>query len=266
MIRLLACDLDGTLADRDGHIGDATVAALERARRRGILTVLATGRLPFALPPFLDRLGITTEPFIAAQGALIGYRDGRLLRRLTLATDVARAAAVVAHRWGAGMAYFHEDEILIDRYVFPPEQYEAWFGHHGRLVPDAVERLDGRLIKFMAIHPRVEVIPDLIMALRTELGTRAEVVRSWHHFVEGTTPGADKGAALAWLCDRLGIRREEVLAIGDGGNDVTMLRWAGYSAAPADADPAALAVAGWVAPPMSQQPVAAALAHFLDDG
>ncbi|MCS7039247.1 MAG: HAD family hydrolase [Anaerolineae bacterium] len=262
-IRLLACDLDGTLADRDGRIGDATVAALARARRRGILTVLATGRLPFALPPFLDRLGITTEPFIAAQGALIGYRDGRLLRRLALATDVARAAAVVAHRLGAGMAYFHEDEILIDRYVFPPEQYEVWFGHHGRLVPDAVERLDGRLIKFMAIHPQVEVVPDLVTALRTELGGRAEVVRSWHHFVEGTTPGADKGAALAWLCARLGIGRDEVLAIGDGGNDVTMLRWAAYSAAPADADPAALAVAGWVAPPLDAQPVAAALAHFL---
>jgi Cof subfamily protein (haloacid dehalogenase superfamily) len=262
-IRLLACDLDGTLADRDGHIGDATVAAWDRARRRGILTVLATGRLPFALPPFLDRLGITTEPIIAAQGALIGYRDGCLLRRLALATAVARKAAVVAHRLGAGMAYFHEDEILIDRYVFPPEQYTAWFGHHGRLVPDAEERLDGRLIKFMAIHPQEARIPELVAALRAALGPHAEVVRSWHHFVEGTTPGADKGAALAWLCDRLGIGREEVLAIGDGGNDVTMLRWAGYSAAPADADPAALSVAGWVAPPLAAEPVAAALAHFL---
>lgn len=266
-IRLIACDLDGTLADHDGHISDEALVALDRARSQGILVVVATGRLPFVIGPFLDRLRMTTEPFITAQGALIGYRDGRILRRLTLDAAVARDAAAVARELGAGMAFFHDDLIIVDGYAFPPEQYEAWFGQHGRLDPAAAEQLDGHLIKFMAIHPDVEAVPTLVAALQTALGPRAEITRSWHHFVEGTTPGANKGAALAWLCERLGVGQDEVLAMGDGGNDITMLRWAGHSAAPANADPAALAAAGWIAPPLlpgkSPHPAAAALAHFL---
>lgn len=267
MIRLLACDLDGTLAGQNGHIGDEALAALARARRQGILVVVATGRLPFVIGHFLDRLGVTTEPFIAAQGALIGYRDGRILRRLTLDAAVARDAARVGRALGAGMAFFHEDSIIVDGYAFPPKQYEIWFGQHGQVDPAAAERLDSHLIKFMAIHPDVDAVPNLVTALRTALGPRAEVTRSWHHFVEGTTPGADKGAALAWLCGRLGFAKDEVIAMGDGGNDVSMLRWAGHSAAPANADPAALAAARWIAPPLidgeASHPVAAGLAHFL---
>jgi Cof subfamily protein (haloacid dehalogenase superfamily) len=266
-IRLLACDLDGTLADHHGHISDEAVAALDRARAEGILLVVATGRLPFVIGPFLDRLDVSAEPFITAQGALIGHRDGRILRRLTLDAAIAREAAAIARAWGAGMAFFHEDQIIVDGYAFPPAQYEAWFGQHGRLEAAAAAHLDGDLIKFMAIHPDVEAVPALVDGLRAALGPRAEITRSWHHFVEGTTPGADQGAALAWLCARLGVARDEVLALGDGGNDVTMLRWAGQSAAPANGDPAALAVAGWVAPPLlpgtSPHPAAASLAHFL---
>lgn len=262
-IRLLACDLDGTLADHDGHISAESVAALARARSQGILVVVATGRLPYVIGPFLDRVGVTTEPFVAAQGALIGYRDGRILRRLTLDPNVARQAAAIARDLGADVGFFQEDQIMIDGHAFAPEQYETWFGGHAHPDPDTAGRLDGRLIKFMAIHPNVDAVPHLVATLRDVLGPRADVTRSWHHFVEATAPGADKGAALAWLCARFGITANEVLAIGDGGNDVTMLRWAGKSAAPVDADPAALAAARWPAPPLSQHPVAASLAHYL---
>lgn len=274
-IRILASDLDGTLADHSGHIRDEALDALDRARRQGILVVVATGRLPFVIGPFLDRLGVTTEPFIAAQGALIGHRDGRILRRLTLDAAVAREAALVARDLGAGMAFFQDDHIVVDGYAFPPEQYEAWFGQHGTMDPDIAAKLDGHLIKFMAIHPDVEAVPSLVASLRSALGPRADVTRSWHHFVEGTTPGADKGAALAWLCERLGVTRDEVLAVGDGGNDISMLQWAGQSAAPADADPTARAAARWIAPPIAlptaaalqsgpaPHPVAASLAYYL---
>ncbi|RME85647.1 MAG: HAD family phosphatase [Caldilineae bacterium] len=262
-IRLLACDLDGTLADHDGRISDAAVAALARARAEGVMVVVATGRLPFVIEGFLDRLGVEHEPIIAAQGALVQYRNGLVLRRLLLDADVARRARTLVAPYGAGTAYFSEDALYVDRLVASPEQYEAWFGFRARIEPDAIERLQGHLIKFMAIHPDPEVVPEILETLKRHLGGEADITRSWHWFVEGTSPGADKGAALAWLCERLEISPREVLAIGDGGNDVTMLRWAGASAAPADADPAARAAASWLAPPLAEDPVPAALKHFL---
>ncbi len=261
--RLLAVDLDGTLANHDGHIGQASVTAIQRARAAGITVVVATGRIYTVITHYLDRIGVTDEPIISAQGALISYRDGRVLRRLPLDVDVARRAAEIAAPLGAGMAYFTETQIIVDRFVVEPERYQAWFGGIARLHPNAVDGLNGHLIKFMAIQKNPELVPALLDALKQQLGSRADITRSWDWFVEGTTPGADKGASLAWLCGRLNIHQEEVLAIGDGGNDVTMLRWAGYSAAPADADPAALAVADWVAPPLEEHPVAVMIDRFI---
>ena len=262
-IRLIACDLDGTLATRDGFIHPESIAALRRAREKGILVVIATGRMPMTLGHYLDQLGVTNEPIIAAQGALVVHRDGRVLRRLTLPAEVAREAARLAKPLGAGMAYFTENHILVDSYVFSPDQYALWFGAWAELQPDALMQINDRLIKFMAIHADESAIPHLLETLRRHLGHRADITRSWHHFVEGAAPGADKGSALAWLCGQLNIPRDEVLAIGDGGNDVTMLQWAGYSAAPADGDPAALAAAQWIAPPIDKRPLAKTLAHFL---
>jgi hypothetical protein len=262
-IRLLACDLDGTLADHDGHISDESVAALARARSQGVQVVVATGRLPFAIHSFLDRIGVTDEPMITGQGALIGYRDGRVLRRLHLDARVALQATRIAADLGAGMAYFTESEILVDRFVYPRERYEAWFGEHLVYDPAAADRLNGHLIKFIALHPDLNAVPHVATSLSAALAGVADVTQAWVYFVEGTTPGADKGAALAWLCARLGIDRSEVLAAGDAGNDITMLRWAGQSAAPADGHPSALAAAGWVAPPLPEHPVAATLAYYL---
>ena len=262
-IKLLACDLDGTLADHEGFISDVAVAALSRARAEGIQTVIATGRIYTVISPFLDRVGITVEPVISAQGALVTYRDGQILRRLTLDTAVARQATTIAHDFDASMAYFSEKGIMVDSYKTSPEQYQAWFGGDARLVADPLSLLDHNFIKFMAIHDDTAVVPRLLQALREGLDGHADITRSWHWFVEGTTPGADKGAALAWLCERRGIKRDEVLAIGDAGNDVTMLQWAGHSAAPESGDPNAHAAAGWIAPPISEEPVAATLQYFL---
>ncbi len=262
-IRLIACDLDGTIANHEGYISDESVAALARARSQGILVVVATGRLPFAIPHFLDRIGVTDEPMITGQGALIAFRDGRVLRRLTLDPQVALQATTVALAMGASMAYFTEREILVDSFVHPRAHYESWFGNHLVYDPLATGKLDGHLIKFIAVHPDPDVVPHLAAALSAALDGAADVTQSWVYFVEGTTPGADKGAALAWLCEQLGIDRSEVLAIGDAGNDVTMLRWAGCSAAPADGHASARDAAGWVAPPLAEHPVAAALAHYL---
>jgi Cof subfamily protein (haloacid dehalogenase superfamily) len=262
-LRLLACDLDGTIANHAGHISDESLAAIRRARAENVLVVIATGRLYTIIDPFLDRLGVTGEPIISAQGALISHRDGRVLRRLTLDAAVAKEAAGIAGELGAGMVYFTERRIVADKLMVSQEQYQAWFGNRAHHDPQALEKLDSRLIKFMAIHNDPAVVPTILAELKRHLGSRADITRSWDWFVEGTAPGADKGAALAWLCQRLAIDREDVLSIGDGGNDVTMLQWAGIGVAPASGAPDAIAAADWVAPPIEEHPVAAAVARFL---
>jgi Cof subfamily protein (haloacid dehalogenase superfamily) len=261
-MKLLACDIDGTLADDHGVISDESMAAINRVRAQGVLLVPATGRMPNTIDHFLDRLEITTEPIIAAQGALVTHRNGAVLRRLTIDRALIREGAAIGRQHGAAIAYFTEHELIMDRSALNPLQDAAWMGSNLRYESDPLAHLNGDLIKIIAYHPDPGAVPDLLADMQARLGTRADVTRSHRWFVEVCAPGADKGSALAWLCGTLGVGRDEVLAIGDGGNDVSMLRWAGMSAAPASGDPDAIAAAKWTAPPIAEHPVVATLAHF----
>ena len=265
-IKLLACDIDGTLADDHGVISDESLAAIDHVRAQGVLLVPATGRMPNTIDHFLDRLAITTEPIIAAQGAIVTYRDGTVLRRMTIDRALIREGAAIGRRHGAAIAYFTDHELIMDRPALDPEQDAAWMGANLRYESDPLAHLDDDLIKIIAYHPDPQAVPDLLADMRAHLGKRADVTRSHRWFVEVCAPGADKGSALARLCETLGIDRADVLAIGDGGNDVSMLRWAGMSAAPASGDPDAIAAAQWTAPPIEEHPVVATLAHFLGWG
>jgi hypothetical protein len=90
-----------------------------------------------------------------------------------------------------------------------------------------------------------------------------EIVRSHANFVEGNPLGVSKGDALRRLADHLGIPREQVMAIGDQGNDVAMIAWAGVGVAMGNGAPAAKAVAHWIAPSLSANGAAVAIEHFI---
>ena len=77
-IRLVALDVDGTLLTSDHRVTEATRAAIDRVRARGVEVLLATSRAPCALRTVLDALGLL-EPavFVSCQGALLGSYDPR---------------------------------------------------------------------------------------------------------------------------------------------------------------------------------------------
>ena len=263
-IKLIASDLDGTLVDRQGRIDEREIEALRRARSLGITVVIATGRMPTIIDHFLDRLEVgPSDPVVGAQGAVIARRDGRILRTLTIPREVAVQGAAIAREFGAVPVFYGPNVILMERVAFSPEEDAYWLGETLRYDADALAHLDGDLVKILAVHPDESVVPQLLAAFRAAFGDRADVVQSWHWFVEAVNKEANKGAAIAWVASTMGISREEVLAIGDAGNDVSMLRWAGIGVAPADASPEARAAADWIAPPLGEHPVAAALARFL---
>jgi hydroxymethylpyrimidine pyrophosphatase-like HAD family hydrolase len=82
--------------------------------------------------------------------------------------------------------------------------------------------------------------------LRAYIGDEATLFTSKPYFAEILPPGADKGSALAWVAQRAGIAREEVMAFGDSMNDEAMIRWAGVGVAMVNGDPRIKAAASAV--------------------
>lgn len=266
MIKLFATDLDGTLVDRQGHIAEEDIIALRRARQLGVTVVVATGRMPTVIDHFLDRLETTAdEPVVGAQGAVVASRNGDILHTLTLPRDIAEEGAVSARNHGAIPVFYTTHEVIMERVAFSLEEDAYWLGSHLRYEPDALAHLDDDLVKMLAVNPDENAVPALLADFRQRFDDRADVVRSWHWFVEVVNKDANKGAAIAWIANQLHIKRGEVLAIGDAGNDVSMLKWAGHGVAPADAAPEARSAADWVAPPLLEHPVAATLQRYVFD-
>ena len=103
----------------------------------------------------------------------------------------------------------------------------------------------------------------LTAELQVQVGDRLTVMRSHPLFVEVTSPNVSKGKALAFLADWYGIPRAETIAVGDSGNDLSMIEWAGLGVAVANATPEVLAAADWIAPPVSENGVVAVIERFI---
>jgi hypothetical protein len=105
---------------------------------------------------------------------------------------------------------------------------------------------------------------DDVLDTFTELyGWRLQVTKSHPRFTEFTNIECSKGRALAFLAEHYGIARDEVMAIGDGNNDLDMIHWAGFGVAMSTAPQAVLDAAWLVCPPISEDGAALAIEEYV---
>lgn len=242
-IRLIALDLDDTLLGDDKQIDPNDLAALRRARGRGIHIVLATGRTWVTSVDYAREIG-PDVPVIATGGAAIFHPDGTLMKAWRLPAGVARE--IVAWADGRDMVarVDLDEEFIFNR--LPAHDFWVPEGSPYRL--RSLERVQENLAGMLESDPLQVVVGgrDNARALLKEYGYREGELRLLAlpdrddpMIVHVTHPHATKGLALAHLCERLAIPREATLAFGDGINDLPLLAFAGVAIAAERAVPAA---------------------------
>lgn len=237
-IRLVAMDLDDTLLRDDWTISSRTVKAIQKARAQGVVITLATGRMAISARPYAKQLGLDV-PMIAYHGAMIQQvLSGDILFRRVIPSNIA--ADIVQEAAARG---FHAQIYLKDRVI--SQQINYWSREYERVASVHVEQ--GELAMLLSQEPEgVEKI--LVMAEETELehianplkksfGEKVHITRSKPCYLEIMDISVNKGVALAALAKRLGITREEIMAIGDSFNDLEMIKYAGLGVAMGNARP-----------------------------
>jgi hypothetical protein len=265
MIRLAAFDLDGTLMGGDQRLTPAVRRAVARALDHGVVVTLATGRMFSATLPFAARLNITA-PLICYQGGWIQARGGEVLYRIPLPSELARAALELGEAEGWHAVLYADGRLFARELAHPRRFYEALLAPEVTVGAPWAEVLAAHTadkVLFVADPPH---IPAMAAALQQRFDGTAEVVQSHERFIEVVPRGVDKGAALAWVAEHLGIPQAEVLAAGDQGNDLSMVRWAGRGVAMGNAIPAVKAAADWIAPPVTEDGAVAILDTLTDPG
>ena len=261
LYKLIALDLDGTLLREDLTISHRALEALERAKRRGIALTLASGRGYPSMRRWVQELGIVT-PVIGYQGAVIvdPETDQRVYQR-TFSRSLVGELRDFARENDLSLTLYVDDEIYVENKRHSDAFYSKWFGLPCHLVGDLSVSVAGEPTKFIIIGSEGE-LDRIRPAVERRLGNRLQIMRSHRYFLEGLALGVSKGRALAWLAERLGVAREETMAIGDSGNDREMVAWAGLGVAMGNASTEVKAVADHVAPAIDEDGVAEAIERF----
>lgn len=271
-IKLIALDLDGTLLDSRKRVSQRNLDALEKARRMGVLIVPVTGRPAQGLPQaVLDLPGLRYA--VTSNGATIrDLQENRyLLEKHLTPADCLRVLEACADfdmirevfREGVGYLTQWDRDILWARYEGTP-MMEYVLGTR-RVLPGSLEeflREDDRPLEelfFLTDSPEVKE------SLRQRLSALPDIsfADPAPKDLEVMVGGINKGEALLYLLNLLGIEPQETLAIGDGGSDLPLLKAAGIGVAMDNALPFVKEAADWVTASCDADGVALALERFV---
>ena len=259
--RLVALDLDGTILRDDLTISPRVRQTLDLAATKGLRVTLASGRGYPSMRRWAEELRITV-PVISYQGAVVtDPLTHRCLRRRTFPLSLVEELADLARKCDLSLTLYADDQIYVEDKRHSDAFYEKWFGLPCRVVDDLTLALPTEPVKCIFIASETE-LDRTRPEFERRFGERLKIMRSHRLFLEGLPVGVDKGTALAWVAERLGIPREDTMAAGDSGNDVAMIAWAGLGVAMGNATQEAKAVADYVAPTIEDDGLAEAVERF----
>lgn len=261
-IKLVAIDLDGTLIGTDLQIPPRTRAAIAEARGRGVQFVIATGRMYQSAKPFARDLGLEGLPLVTYNGGLIKeYPSGETLHHEPVPLEICRKLAAFCEARGYHLQAYVDDKLYVSSMDKRTEQYVSIARVEAYPVGSIFLWLQEPSTKLLIVDA-VERIPVIQAEVADLLGAGATVASSYPTFLEVVSSKVSKAVGLQAITGRLGIARDEVLAIGDAMNDVPMLSWAGIGVAISHAPEALKQVAAYVTQTGPGEGVAEALAHF----
>lgn len=265
-IRLAALDLDGTLLREDKTISNYTFSVIQKLIGEGLLIVPATGR---NLPGMKDNiLKIPRIPYaICSNGAQVfRLRDKKLIYEAPIFTKDALAVIRYLEQYPTCL-YIHTDqgtrrsanwrEMTLTKH-FPFIRFED------REIVDLTEFILKNKCKVIKIG--AFVLDDDAFRELSQKGSPLPSVaqfRTGEGILELNSSAASKAQGLNALCSHLGISASQILAIGDNGNDLSMLRMAGISAAMGNGGGDVKAAARFVTGTNEEDGAAAFLARYF---
>lgn len=232
--QMIVLDLDGTLTNQDKVITEKTKAALMEAQKRGKTVVLASGRPTYGVMPLAEELELAKYG-----GYILSFNGGCILDCRTEELVFSRELPVESNARIVALAKDHQvdiltyegNRVLTDREGCVYTDKECRINHlEVKIVEDLASYLDFSVPKFLMLDDG-DYLALVEPKVKAALGKNFLVYRSEPFFLEIMPKGVDKAQSLARLLDVTGIRREEMIACGDGYNDLTMIQYAGLGVA-----------------------------------
>jgi HAD superfamily hydrolase (TIGR01484 family) len=227
--RLVALDVDGTVVDRDGTLPDAIRDAVGKLIKKDILVVLATGRSWHGTEPIFTGLGLPAGPAVCSNGAVIvNHPPTKVVRTITFdPTEVV--TQVLEHNPNTLVAVEEVGRGYRVSGLFPEGDLT------GEMIITDVKEMISEPVTRVVLRDPNSTDQDFVR-LAEKLGLRGcSYFIGWSAWLDIVPEGVSKATALAEIAVQRSIDPADVLALGDGRNDLEMLGWAGRGVALGDA-------------------------------
>ena len=256
MIKAAFFDIDGTLLSFNTHrVSEGTVRAFETLHRHGVRTFISSGR-PMVLIPSMP---VSFEGYITMNGGLVftSGNDGITLLSNPIPVEDSNRWVDFAKERNLCTMMFTADGMMASQ-------------------PNAIglkirEQLEFEMPPFVPIdamhdieaYQLIAIMPAELDVVVANMLSHCRLPR-WHPaFTDIVAAGNSKAAGMEAICRHFGIKQEETLAFGDGGNDIEMLQWAGIGVAMGNAADEVKAVADMVTTDVDNEGIENAVNRLL---
>ena len=265
--KLLVLDVDGTLLNNAKEISKRTLSALLKVQHTGVRLVLASGRPTSGLTPFVKLLEMDNfGGFIVSYNGskIIKADDGEVLFERRINPELIPYLEKKSRKNNFSIFTYHDDYLLTDNAGDPHIRREAELNNL-RIVEeeDFSIAIDFAPCKCVLVSDDEETLSGLENHWKRRLDGVLDVFPSEPYFLEVVPCGVDKANTLGVLMERLGVTRDEVIAIGDGVADVTMLQQAGMGVAMGHAQDSVKICADYVTASNEEDGVAQAVEKLI---
>ncbi|QUM81110.1 Cof-type HAD-IIB family hydrolase [Moritella sp. 5] len=266
MYKLVALDMDGTLLNSQGAISPRNKQAILAAIAQGTRVVLASGRPLEGMTWALEELGmIGNDDYVACYNGTLVYQVAgkKLLRSQTVTGADAKSLASLATKLGVYVHAFSLKHGLIT----PKHNY--YTDHEAKINGLTITEVDfstlsddEEILKVMMID-EPEKLSAAIAQLPAEIYQQYNILQSAPFFLEFLHTDSHKGIGVKAIADQFGINADEVICMGDAGNDKQMLVYAGLGVAMDNASDDIKAIANHITASNDNDGVALAIEKFV---
>jgi Cof subfamily protein (haloacid dehalogenase superfamily) len=260
--------VDGTLVNKQGVIAEADRLAILKAKQAGTIVALCTGRVLGACEGVLDQLELE-GPHIFFDGALVyDITLNKSIYLQAIPPEAVKKACELASRYSIPLDLFSFTNYYVKQKSWRTELRRRLFGLEATVADFQTLWQSENIIRGGMIlnTPEDEIrVKQYAQMIKEDLTLSWSTMPSYpdHHFINVLNKGVSKGRALEALAHHLGLSLEQVMAIGDGANDVSLLSAAGLAVAMENAPESLKSQADYITPDVEHSGVAAAIERFI---
>ncbi len=265
--KMLVLDLDGTLTNSKKEISARTKATLIKAQQQGVTIVLASGRPTYGIVPLANELQLDVYGGYILSfngGTIINWKTKEVIHESVISSEKLPLLHDIAAKNDVQIISYQDQNIIAETSDNEYIKYEAFLNKMP--IKEVVSFIDA--LQFPVPKCLIVGNPDKLIILEKEMnnifGFDMSIYRSEPFFLELMPSNIDKAQSLKRLLLYTGNTREEMMACGDGFNDLSMIKFAGMGVAMANAQPAVKDASDYITLSNEEDGVAHVVELFLN--